>query len=132
MTPSIFRTVVLERLRLPLSVTEATCVCGRHLDSLGQHRAACPHSGKLRTRAVGPERTVARICREAGALVRCSVEVRDMNVTVPATDEREVEVVASGHAAADTGFKGREVWVWGGSNSLPKPQTSLRFGGRGS
>ena len=46
---------------------------------------------------------MARICREAGALVRCSVEVRDMNVTVPATDEREV---ASGHAAADTGFKG--------------------------
>ena len=43
----------------------------------------------------GPERTVARICREAGALVRCNVKLRDMNVTVPATDEREVEVVAS-------------------------------------
>ena len=96
MAPSIFRTVVLERLRLPLSVTEATCACGRHLDSLGRHRAACPHSGKLRTRGVGPERTVARICREAGALVRCNVKLRDMNVMVPAMDEREVEVVASG------------------------------------
>ena len=35
-------------------------------------------------------------CREVGALVRCNVELRDMNLTVPATDEREVEVVASG------------------------------------
>ena len=52
MAPSIFRTVVLERLRLLLSITEATCACGRHLDSLGRHRAACPQSGKLRARAV--------------------------------------------------------------------------------
>ena len=35
MAPSIFRTVVWERLRLPLSVTEATCACQRHLDSSG-------------------------------------------------------------------------------------------------
>ena len=40
--------------------------------------------------------TVARIGREAGALVQCNVKLRDMNVMVPATDEREVEVVASG------------------------------------
>ena len=49
-----------------------------------------------------------------------------MNVTVPATDEREVEVVASGHAAADTGFKGGRVWVWGGGEGVvtpPLPQT---------
>ena len=96
MAPSIFRTVVLERLRLPLDVIEATCACGGFLDSLGRHRAACPQSGKLRTRAVGPERTLARICREAGARVRCNVKLRDMNITTPATDEREVEVVASG------------------------------------
>ena len=57
MAPSIFRTVVSERLRLHLSVTKATCACGRHLDSLGRHRAACPHSGKLRARAFGPEKT---------------------------------------------------------------------------
>ena len=95
MAPSIFRTVVLERLRLPLSVTEATCACDRHLDTR-RHRAACPHSKQIRARAVGPGRTVARICREAGALVRCNVKLRDMNVTVPATDEREVEEVASG------------------------------------
>ena len=96
MAPSIFRTVVLERLRLPLDVIEVTCACGGFLDSLGRHQAACPQSGKLRTRAVGPERTLARICREAGARVRCNVKLRDMNSTTPATDEREVEVVASG------------------------------------
>ena len=40
--PEHFRTLVLERLRLPLSVVEAKCECGMLLDSLGRHRAACP------------------------------------------------------------------------------------------
>ena len=60
------------------------------------YRAACPQSRKLRARAVGPERTVARICRDAGTLVRCNVKLRDMNVTVPASGGREVEMVAAG------------------------------------
>ena len=84
--PHLFRNLVLERLRLPLDVTDAVCECGCRLDTEGRHRAACARSGRLRTRAVGPERTLARICREAGALVRCNTKLRDMNVAVPAAD----------------------------------------------
>ena len=94
--PHLFRTLVLERLRLPLDVTEARCECGIPLDVFGRHRAACPRSGRLRTRAVGPERTLARICREAGATVRMNTKLRDMNVAVEANDERAIEVLATG------------------------------------
>ena len=94
--PSGFRTAVLERMRLPLDLTEAFCECGGVIDSQGRHRAACPRSGRLRSRAVAPERTMARICREAGAIVRVNAKLRDMNVTVSAQDEREVEVLVSG------------------------------------
>ena len=96
LSPPVFRTMILERLRLPLDIAEARCECGGFVDSLGRHRAACPRSGRLRSRAVAPERTLARICREAGAVVRCNVKLREMNVTVAANDEREVEVLASG------------------------------------
>ena len=85
-----------ERLRLPLSITEARCECGGSLDFRGQHRAACPRSGRLRSRAVPTERTLARVCREAGATVRRNAKLRDMNISVPATDERAIEVLASG------------------------------------
>ena len=51
---------------------------------------------RLRSRAVAPERTLARICREAGAVVRTNLMLRDMNITVSARDERKVEVLASG------------------------------------
>ena len=44
------------------------------------------------------ERTLARVCREAGATVRCNAKLRDMNVRVHATDERSIEVLASGLA----------------------------------
>ena len=93
--PSQFQTLVPEKLRLSLKVTEASCSCGGLLNCLGRHRAACPQSARLRARAVGPERTLARICREGGAVVRTSVKLRDMNIIVPSTDEREIEVVAS-------------------------------------
>ena len=94
--PEQFRTLVLERLRLPLNVVEARCECGIALDAFGRHRAACPRSGRLRSRAVPPERTLARICREAGATVRCNAKLRDVNVVVSASDERSIEVLASG------------------------------------
>ena len=67
--PHLFRTP-----RLP--VTEAFCECGSPLDVWGRHRAACPRSGRLRARAVGPERSLARVCREAGATVRCHAKLR--------------------------------------------------------
>ena len=92
--PGLFRVLILERL--PLPVTEARCECGVVLDCRGRHRAACPHSGRLRTRALAPERTHARVCREAGATVRCNAKLVDMNIAVPGCDERAMEVLASG------------------------------------
>ena len=80
--PEHFRTVVLERLRVPLQLVEARCECGAVLDTYGRHRAACPRSGRLKRRAVPPEKTLARICREVGATVRFNAKLRDMNVAV--------------------------------------------------
>ena len=45
-----------KKLRVPLPVTEARCECGV-LDCRGRHRAGCPHSGRLCTGALAPERT---------------------------------------------------------------------------
>ena len=90
------RTLILERLRLPLTVTEGRCECVDWVDSKGRHRAACPHSGRLRTRAVAPERTLARVLREAGANVRFNCLLRDMNVAVRADNVRRIDVLASG------------------------------------
>ena len=64
---------------------------------------------------------VSSILLALGKVVIATVELGTVALLL---DDREV------HAAADTGFKGEGVWVWegGGSNPLPKPQTSLRFG----
>ena len=64
--------------------------------TVGDGTGPRPLSGRLRTRAVAPERTLARVCREAGAIVRTNVKLRDMNIAVRADDERCIEVVASG------------------------------------
>ena len=80
--PQLLRTLILERLRLPLHATDARCECGAPFDELGRHRTACRRSGRLRVRAVNPERTLGRVCREAGATVRCNTKLRDMNVAV--------------------------------------------------
>ena len=90
--PMHFRTLVLERLRLPLLLTEARCECGQN-DIFGRHRAACPQTGRLKRRAVPARRTV---CRKAGGTVTRHVKLRDMNVQVSAMDERGIEVVAAG------------------------------------
>ena len=67
--PMHFRTLVLERLRLPLLLTEARCECGGQNDIFGRHRAACPHSGRLKRACRTHRGTLARVCREAGATV---------------------------------------------------------------
>ena len=41
------------------------------------------------------ETTLARVCREAGAMVRRNVKLRDMNL-VEAADERSIEMLACG------------------------------------
>ena len=45
---------------------------------------------------LGPEKTLARICREAGATVRCNAKLRDMDIAVSAQDKRAIEVLALG------------------------------------
>ena len=37
---------------------------------------------------------MARVCREAGARVKCNAFLRDMHVSVSASDERRIEVLA--------------------------------------
>ena len=94
--PTLFRTIVCERLRLPLQLTESRCECGAALDKCGRHRGACPRSGRLKSRATAPERTLARVCREAGGTVRTHVKLRDLNTSVPVVDDRSIEVLTSG------------------------------------
>ena len=70
---------------LPLQVFQAQCECGL------LHRAACPRSGRLKSRAQTPERTVARVPR-SGATVRINAMLQDMYIAVSAT----IEVLVSG------------------------------------
>ena len=89
-----FRVLLLRRLRLPLQLDAATGRCCRRLDSLGDHRAACPRSGVLRARGGALERAAARVCREAGARVVWNALLRDLNLHSARADERRVEVIA--------------------------------------
>ena len=68
-------------------------------DRVGQHRSppSCVRrSGRLKTRALAPERTLARVCGEAGATVPCHAMLQDMNLAVAVNDDRAIEVLASG------------------------------------
>ena len=42
------------------------------------------------------EKAAARICREAGAVVREGGKLRDLNIAIAAGDNREIEVLANG------------------------------------
>ena len=91
------RALLLRRLRLLFDLDERRCRCGRTLDWLGDHRAACSTGGVLQTRAVPLERMWARVGREAGARVRTHAYLNDLNVLrVQPTDRRRLEVVLSG------------------------------------
>lgn len=91
----LFRTLLQRRLRAPLSCGPSRCRCGLTLDPHGDHRAACATTGVLRARAAPIERAVARICREAGARVAVNVPLSRMNLAVPVTDARQIEVLAN-------------------------------------
>ena len=94
--PHLFRVLVLERLHLPLPIiTEAVCEgCGAPVDIHGQNRAACMRTERVKKTAIATERVLARVKREAEARVRFNAFLRDMNVGVPATDTRRIEVLA--------------------------------------
>ena len=66
------------------------------MDPLGDHRAACPRSGLLRSRAGPFERALATICREAGTRVATHTRLADLNVSVDRVNNRRLEVVATG------------------------------------
>ena len=91
----LFRIVLLRRLRMPLPASGRAYRCGRPADALGDHVAACPTSGVLRTRAAPVERAIARVCREAGGRVAMHVQVAEMNVDVPVSDARRIEILRS-------------------------------------
>ena len=93
--PHLFRVLLLERLQLPLPLTEATCNgCHEPKDPLGRHRAACTRTGRIKKRSSPTERVLARVCREAGARVKFNAFLRDMNLGVRGDDERRIEVLA--------------------------------------
>ena len=81
-----FRTLVLERLRLPLNVTDTVCECGVRLASLGE-----------------ASRCMSTLCQVAH---KSSANGTDI-VEVRADDERAIEVVASGLPI----HQGRN-WLW--------------------
>ena len=82
----LFRVVLLRRFRLPLPLSVHTCRCGRLLD-------VC---GLLGRRVFALESVAARICREAGGRVRTNMLVRYMDLDVPVTDTRRLEVGVDG------------------------------------
>ena len=110
-TPERFRALLQRRLRLPLDATASRCngrSCQAHLDERGDHRAACPRSGRLLKRGAPIERMWARVCREAGGRVRTNVFLRDMNLPgIAADDGRRIEVVANGLPA----YHGRQLAI---------------------
>ena len=81
---------------MPLPVSVRSCVCGRRLDVLGHHRAACSRAGVLRRRGFAVESAVEQICREAGARVSTNVMIRDFDIAGSNTYARRLEVVAEG------------------------------------
>ena len=92
-----FRVLVMRRLRLPLPLSVRSCRCGRTLDVLGHHRAACSTAGVLGRRGFAVENAVAQICREGGARVSTNVFLRDLDISpVGSTDSRRLEVVECG------------------------------------
>ena len=93
--PHLFRVWLLERMRLLLPITEATCGgCCAPLDPRGLHRAACTRPWRLKKRATPVERMLARVFRESGARVRFKATLEDVNVGASPTDDRRVEVLA--------------------------------------
>ena len=76
--PNLFRVLLLERLQLPLTLTEGGCEeCQAPHDAYGRHRGGSSRSGRLKKRATPTERALARVCREAGARVMFNVFLRD-------------------------------------------------------
>ena len=71
--------------------------CGRQLDTLGHHRAACSGAGVLGKRVFALEVAAAQVCREAGGRVSTNQFVRDLDLReFNGLDGRRLEVIADG------------------------------------
>ena len=79
----------------PGAQTQCNCRCGRPLDVLGHHRAACSGAGVLASRGSSLE-FACQVCREAGGRVSMNVFVRDLDLPVARMDSRRFEVVVDG------------------------------------
>ena len=94
---SQLRVLLVCRLWLPLPPSSRNCRCGRLLDVLGNHRAACAEAGVLGRRGYALESAAARVCREAGARVGTNILVRDLDLVPQGRqDARRLDVVAEG------------------------------------
>merc|ERR1719171_1013557 len=74
--------------------------CRAILDKLGDHRAACSVSGRLRKRAKPVELAWSGVFAEAGAVVADQVLLRDTNLPVAYGDSRQLDFVAWGRMFA--------------------------------
>ena len=96
--PVLMQICLRRRLRLPLMLSNRQCEgCEAILDDLGDHRAACPVSGRLRRRAKPMELAWSAIFAEAGAVVADQVLLRDTNIEgIASGDRRQIDFVAWG------------------------------------
>ena len=94
--PVLFQICLRRRLRLPLMLSNRRCEgCRAILDSLGDHRAACSVSGRLRRRAKPIELAWSAVFTEAGAVVADQVLLRGPNIEgIAAGDSRQIDFVA--------------------------------------
>ena len=100
MRPVRMQVALRRRLRWPLPLCAAQCngrACRKALDQLGDHRAACSLSGRLKRRSRPVERIWARIFREAGARVVEDAFLRNTSLAgIQGHDGRRVEILATG------------------------------------
>ena len=98
--PSRMQVALRRRLRMPLPLAPRKCdgrTCRKLLDTLGDHRAACMRTGRVRRRARPLEKIWVWVLREAGARVQEKVMLRDMGIPgVQPADGRQLEIVATG------------------------------------
>jgi len=95
----LFQVAVRRRVRwvLPLSGGIWCQGCKFTFDPYGCRAAVCSLSGRVEIRSIALERVWARVGRDAGALVREHVLLRDVGIPfcLP-QDQRQIEVVATG------------------------------------
>ena len=91
-----------------------SCRCGRPLDVLDHHRAACANAGVFGRRGWVLENVAARVCREAGGRVSTNLAVRDMDLGAHVQlHGRRLEIVVDG------------LPLWGGSHLVDTTMVAL-------